>query len=768
MKSPPVNPDPRPAAPDAAPLPERAHPALEMQEIHLSDYLAVIKRRKWVILLFSAVVVGLVTLFSLGLPRSYTATAQIVIERKLYPVTNTEERINQDMDDLAFYETQYNLLKSRALALQVIKQLGPEQIFLPAPEQEPSLLAWLRDMLPKRAPEPPVGPADPATAEEERLVDEYLGSLTIEPVTDTRLVNISFASESPSIAARVANAHARGFIERNIQLKLSAAQQGLKWLTEQVAEQKEKVEASQAQVQQYLKSQNVVSFEERQNIVSQKLMELNSNLTRAKNERIARQAVFEQMQKADFEGDNVYSLPEVAQDSIILGLRNQIIQLRSRQIELSSNFGPLHPKMQEVSTRIQELEEEKNKEIRRLQGTIRADLDRARQYEGSLQAALEAQKLEAQALSTKASEYTVLSQEVRSNQDAYDILLRQAKEMHLTSGLETGNVKVVDEAKAPSAPVRSRKKLYVLLSVAASLFMGTFLAFFLEYMDQSVKTSDDVKNKLRLPVLGMVPHYRFSRGDKEHVLFWDDPRLKKKKPVTDYYYYYGVNAANRLIQHLQWRVQQDQGRVFAVVSAGAGEGKTTVLANAAKILGHRGLRVLAVDADTHHPSLHGMFGLNGSGPGLTTAMKEALPAAAAAPASRGPSGPADAPISERLGRIEVGGELEKELLLSVKIVGENLSLLTAGEGQTELSGVFSLALLGKFLELLKTRYDIVLVDTPPLLEVAEAVPLAAMVDGAVLIIRAGRLPEKSLVEAVESLKNANAKVLGAVLNDMAQ
>ncbi len=755
-------------APTAPPPPEPGRAAPEMQEIHLLDYLTVVKRRKWIILLFSVLVVGLTVMFSLKLPRVYTATAQIVIDRQLYPVTNTEERINQDMDDLAFYETQYNLLKSRALALQVIKTLGPDQIFLPEPPQEKSFFAWVRDLLPKKAPEPPVGAADQATSEEEALVNDYLGSLTVEPVKETRLVNITFASESPGIAARTANAHAHGFIERNIQLKIAAAQQGLKWLTTQVAEQKAKVEASQAVVQQYLKNQNVISFEDRQNIVSQKLMELNSNLTRARNERIARQSIFEQMSNADFEGEKIYSLPEVAQDSIILGLRNQIIQLRSRQIELSSNFGPKHPKMIEVSTRIGELAGEVKKEILRLQGTIKAEMNRAREYEDLLQTALDDQKKEAQGLSTKASEYNVLLQEVRSNQDAYDILLRQSKEMRLTSGLETGNVKIVDEAKTPSRPVSSKKRRYVLLSLFVSLFMGTFLAFFLEYMDQSVKSSDDVKTKLHLPVLGMVPHYHFSRKHKEHVLFWDDPKLQKKKPATDYYYYYGVNAANRLIQHLQWRVQQGQGRVFAMVSAGAGEGKTTVLANAAKILAHRGLRVLALDADTHHPSLHQMFRLNGGGAGLMTAIRGALPADVAAAGYRSPTGMAEASIAERLNRIEVGPDLEKELLSSMKIVEENLSLLTAGEGKTELSGVFSLTLLGKILQMLKTRYDVVLVDTPPLLEVAEAVPLAALVDGAVLIIRAGRVPAKSLVEAVETLKNAEVKILGALLNDLKQ
>lgn len=844
------------------------------EQIHLSDYLAIIKKRKWVVIAFSVILVGIVTTFSFISTPIYKATAQIIMESQPSAGTNVEEEIKRDRRELDFYQTQYNLLQSRILALKVIDELQLWKEFQTEPLNAQSNLA---------------------TENKTGMINWYLSNLEVAPVRESRLINISFSSTSAETAARVANAHAHAFIERSSEVNLS----GLNWLQTQLKEQKKKVEASQQAIYAYKKAHDIVSFEDKQNIVSQKLMDLNANLTKVKSERLGKQAVFNQLNAFTIGNENIFSMPEVAQDSVILNLRNQLIQLRSKRLELSSNYGPKHPKMIDVDSQVKQVAQELKAEVNRLGRSIKAELDRSLAYEKSIQQTLEAQKRDALSLNEKGIQYDMLRQEAQSDQQIYDSLLKQAKELGLVSGSEHSNISLVDEAEVPLAPARPKTFLNILLSIVVSMFMGPFLAFFFEYMDRTVKNPEDVQRRLGLSVLGMVPYEKSAKNQKKPSLTWDKSTSQKK---TYGYAYDGVPS--RLVTSLQLTQQLTQqgmpGKVLMVESATSGEGKTSILSKSALSLAKGGLRVLMVDADLERPALHLVCGFEHDGDsGLITVMQDILSqnihrgtltqysvddlfffislkkASGQLSVNSGSQemmalfdngrlihiqcnnnplarlgtmllrsgfitedqlqealernertglplgyillntgyitqdklkGPLKlqveeylqqlfswktgtfvfepgnletygderiyfgedyAPIIRRLGNVAGNHFIEGAVLSQVKPLEEpNLYLLPAGRATNETVGPVYLMILEKFLETLKKRFDIILIDAPPVLDGASALPMSLLADGVIFVVRAGHLSVKAINEAVTRLREADANILGAVLNQV--
>lgn len=598
-------------------------------QIHLSDYIAILKKRKRIIIIFALVLVSMVTVISLISTPLYEATVTMIIERQPYPVNNAEATANMDIREQEFFQSQYDLLQSRSLALKVIEDFELWKDFHPSlvlkvTKAFQSLMpskfnrAGVEKTTRSEAAYPSVqGKAWPVDIEKSDVIDWYLDNLKVKPVKGSRLIDVSFMLPSAEKAARVANAHAHAFIERSTQTRLSSAR-GLTWLVTQIQEQKKKMEDSQRALQAYKKASSTVSFEDRLNIVSQQLLDLSVSLTKAQSERTAKQTVYEQLKSFSVGNENIFSLPEVAQDSIILNLRNQLIQLKAKRLELASNYGPKHPKIIDLDSRITQTEQEIAGEVKRLSRAIKADLDRAIANEKAIKRNLDAQKNAAQSVNEKSSEYEVLKQESQSNQQIYDTLIKQAKEIGLASALDNINISIIDEAEVPLDPAKPNILLNILLSIVLSIFMGPFVAFFFEYMDRTVKTPGDVFRRTGMTVLGAVPFYRSAREKKDSLLMWDNSYMPKKKRP----YELGEMAIH-FIPSLPLLHQEAQGRALFIQSAVSGEGKTTVLANCAIGLARSGLRVLMIDADTINPSLHTYFGI-GDESGLVQSMERIL------------------------------------------------------------------------------------------------------------------------------------------------
>ena len=302
-------------------------------------------------------------------------------------------------------------------------------------------------------------------------------------------------------------------------------------------------------------------------------------------------------------------MPEISNYSVIQTLRNQLINLKSQQIEMGTKYGPKHPKMLELNNGINQIKTEIDVEIKRLENTIKAELDRATAIENSIVQSLNKQKQIAMDLGERAIDYEVLKQKADSSQDVYNFLLKQSEQLGLTSAISSGNMLLVDNAEIPVDPVSPKIILNILMAIFIALFAGTGCAFFVEYMDNTVKTPLDVAVRLDLPVLGMVPFHKALQGKNNKVKMLSEGNKSADKEAPPPFYH----ISNRLPAQLRSTAEGLFGRVLIVESVTMGEGKTTVISQIASNLTDAGLRVLLVDCDFQRPSLDKLFNVSNGG-----------------------------------------------------------------------------------------------------------------------------------------------------------
>ncbi len=872
---------------------------IALHQVHLSDYISILKRRKWVVIFFFLIIVGSTALFSFMSEPVYEATAQVLIEKDSRPVINLGDTTVIPRMGPEYYQTQYNILMSRSLAKEVIDRLSlwsvlQQQQQSRSPGVLSNIATFIGGLLGKNTSEAgniTTGPSE--EAQKNLIIDWYLRHLRITPVRGSQLIKIGFQSSSPELSAQVANAHAEAYIQRGIENQHATYNQALQWLRNELRQQKAKLKASRNAIHNYKKQNNILTIRERDDIVSQKLVELNSALTKAKADRIAKEAVYNQLKNFSIKDESIFSLPEVSNDPVIQNLRNQLITLKAKRFEMATRYGPKHPRMKEISHGISQLEQELKKEVKRLSRTIKASLDRAIALERSIQRDLEAQKQVVLKLNEKNITNEVLQREAEVNQNLYDILLRQYSEISLKNAMKSSKIQVVDRAEVPLIPVKPRIFLNILLSIVLSMFMGPGFAFFFEYMDKTVKTPDDVYQRLGMPVLGLLPYKRSLKINRTKALAWDEPEKQLNGG------YNSDDISSSLVTNLHLTNHQLQGKTLFVESAGADEGKSTVLAKAAINLATGGLRVLMIDADHEKSSLPEMFGLKQDSRGLLDIMNDVMGKQPKEGTLRDFSiddlfflveinklsgrltvrsesqemtvlfsngrlihiqskdtplanrlgnmllkggfitegqlkvalernnrtgqplgyilinsgyitpeklrGPLKlqmeehlqklfswkqgtfvfqlgdvqtydderlyfyedyTPIIQRLGRLGGSRFIEGSLFSGIATLNSKLHLMPSGRRDKALAGTAYLMLLDKFLDILKRRFDIILVDLPPVLEMPAVASLSTLADGVVFVVKAGHLSVKAINKATSTLRDAHVNIIGAILNQV--
>ena len=689
------------------------------EEINLRDYLRVFFKRRWLIATVLIIVVVSVTIETFRKTPIYRATVQVMIESENPKVVDIQEVLQNSQDYFDYSNSQYEILKSKALALKAINYLNlNENPVAGGSKKGFSLGAVFHGMIGLLKNLTSSSEAKPdSQLEEDRknnsLIGAYLGRLMVEPIKNSRLVNISVEGIDPKMVTRIANTHAQLYIESNIERKFAAAQAAVSWLNQRIKEEGKKLQQSEEYLQTYREQEGLidVDFQERQGIIMQSLNDLNTALTEAQTEKITKQ----QLSSASaLEESN----PAVMQNSLIQELKASYIALSGEHSKLSQKYGPGHPNMVRLSSQMQALQGKIAQEIRKLAQSMHTDSQLASDKEKAILAAMEAKKKEALALNQKQIKYDALKREVTITRSLFESLLKRTKEASITEGLNVTNIVVVDPARLPETPVRPQKARDILLALIIGLTLGIGLAFLLEYLDNTIKIPEEVEHYLKIPLLGLVGSFLTNSTDpkKNEIISHTNPKST-------------ISEAYRTIRtNLLFSSPDNKKQVLLVTSMLPFEGKTVLCSNLAITFAKMGKKVLLIDADMRKPRIHKVFNL-ARGKGLSAFL-----------------------VGEEssIGLTDIPG----------------LKILTSGTLPPNPSELLSSKKMQDFIERAREQYDLIIFDSPPILSVSDSAILSTLADGVVVTIKASATPRPAIKQGLQQLSEVGGKVLGCVLNDV--
>ncbi len=681
------------------------------RQMHVYDYLRILHKWRKPAIVCLVAVVALVAVASFIATPVYKASSRILIDREIPKAMDVRELISLDATGTEFYQTQYKLLQTRSFALTVIQALN---------------LAENATFNPGKL---SAGKGGTKEEVERSLIDKFLGSYTVEPIRNSSLVDLGFRSTDPVLAANVANTLGKAYIAYTMEQRASTSSEAKDFLTKQIEEQKKKLEESEQVLQQYKEKYGIVELtqapgqKESENIALQRLSGLTSNLVSAQAVRLEAESRYKEVQDMIAKGVQYESIPPISNSPLMQNLRASEARLETEISESSQKFGPKHPKMIQLKQELEATRQKIKLEAQNVFNAIRNEYSIARAKENSARAAVEGQKAEAQKLSERSIEYGVFLREVEKNRELYENLLKRLKETSVEKEYGATNIKIVDLAPVPASPVTPKKARNILISIVVGLAMGVGLAFFLEYLDNTVKSPEDIREHLNAPNLAIIPSIDFKKEVGGSV---GNPQIvvhHNPKSTT-------AEAFRSLRTAILFSFPENPLKSFVVTSFMPQEGKSLIAANTALIMAYAGDKVLLVDADLRRPALHHFFNLPNE-KGLTNMIV----------------GTSDAP--------------------GPHVLNGHLSVITSGPIPPNPS-----ELLGsqKFVDLIdgfKGDYDKIVIDSPPINSVTDALVVSKSLGSGVIFVVHGGVTTKEMAQhAREMLEGINARVLGAVLNNV--
>src|SRR5262245_23419281 len=651
----------------------------------------------------------------------YQANVQILIDRDTPNVLPNKELVDLVQAGADYYQTQYQLLRGRTLAERTVQKLELQRTdeFLTGPMLSPweRLQRRILGKVPRSTLDADGMPLSPAVA-------AFRSRVTVEPIPGSRLVNLRFTAYDPNLAAQAVNTLAQLYIEQSLEFRYTTSSEATGWLGDRVKEPQEKVQAAERALQQYGAKEGLLNPEERQSLVDQKRQTLNLAALNARTDRIAKDAVLNQLRNLGPSG--LGNSPVVMSNPVVQALKGQLADLHKEEVRLSETLGDKHPDMVKVRSEIRALEDKLRVEMRGVVQAAESDYRTAASQEASLQANLEAAKQEAMGVNRKAIEYGVLRREVESNQQIYKDLLTRTKQTGLETELKTTNIRVVEKAEVPRKPISPQRLRNYQLGALIGLALGIGLVLMFEHFDNTLKTPEDVKEHLGLPFLGMVPDVAVSvrpgAGGAPRPIAASPLILKNPQPAV-------AESYRVLRTNLIFSSADNRGRAIVVSSANPGEGKTTTVANLASSLALNGAKVLAVDADLRRPTMHHHFGI---------------------------------PKTPGLSDLIVGKCQASQAIQATRFKG--LQVLPCGYVPPNHAELIGSAYMRQVIAALRYHSDRVLIDTPPILAMADTPVLCPLVEGVILVIGAEVSGRPTIQRAVDQIQGVGGKIIGVVLN----
>ena len=725
------------------------------QEIDLREYWDLFWRRRWLVAAVALTVIAAMGAWTFTARPTYTAKGQLLIEKEPNILTFEEIfQIESFRDD--YYQTQYKLLQSRALASDVVARLK---------------LDTNKEFVGNGGKAVKTGLDDPALRQ--RLTTAVLDRLEVKPVRLTRLVDVSFNARDPKLAAAAVNALFDAFIDMNIRIKYEATEQATEFLTQQIASLGEEIGKKERELQSYGESKNIIALSDTETTIVDKLGELNKALTDAQIDRIRKETYYTEIKNAspDF-------VPEGLGNPLIQRLREEYVRLSREYSKKAEAFRPEYPEMQRLKAELDSARDLLKNETANLIKAASSEYQAALGREKSLQEVFDKQREEAFQMNSNAILYNSLKIEVDNKKSMLESLLKRESETGVSArlrGLRTSNVRIIDRADVPLRPSKPRKKTNMIMALLFGLGGGLGLALVLERLDNSVKSAQDVERYASLPTLGIVPTFSANHRGAGYGYGYGyggrtrEKEKEKEEPATE-----TGAGGTRLVVFRDAKSRERAGarpggpatksielicheapkssyaesyrsiRTSLLLSAAAPdlrtilltsplpeEGKSVTASNLAVALAQTGKQTLLIDADLRKPRQHRIFRTRNTD-GLTNFLTS---------------------------------DVDLKTLVKMTDVA-NLYLINSGPLPPNPAELLGSSRMRKLIEDMKEHFSYILLDTPPMLTVTDALVVGPAVDGVILLVWGDKTPREALAEARTNLDNTGIKVLGVIINNL--
>lgn len=688
--------------------------------IDLRKYFMVINRAKWRILLLAVLVSALTVFVVLNMKQIYSSKATLLIESQQAKAVKIDEVYGINSAQQEYYLTQFEILKSRTIAESVIDrlQLASHAEFV----GQPGLLDDLRTLLPfLAAGTPQISAEGQAARDREKLVQAFIERLSIEPVRKTQLVSIVFEAQDPKLAAEVANAIGEAYIDGQLAAKMGITQKASTWLGGRLGELRLKLDQSEQSLQEFRLREGLVDVAGVRSLGSQELERLGEQITQARSKkaqidgfvRVVKQYGIDQIEKLE-------TLPEITAHPGVQSVKMEAVSAERKVSELSKIYGPKHPKLLAAKSELASVQDSLREQIRKLLSGITNEADTLSQNLSSLETEMQRAKGQYQDLSGKEAEYQRLQREVETNRQLFDTFMARQKETEVTGDFNSAVARFTDRAMPAVDPIKPKRKLIVILAFVAAIGFGIIVAFVMESLNDTIKTTQEVEAVLQQRALGVVPKIAGKQQlvTLNRTFFSTDARLFSE-------------SIRSIRTSLSLLGLERPMQVLAVTSSIPEEGKSTVSSNLS--FACRQLEtVLLIDADMRKPTIAKRFGLPAFQPGLANYLAE----------------------TETLEDCIVHDEQS------------GIDIMPAGTIPLNPLELLSSPRVAALLTELRGRYQKIIIDTPPVHAVSDALVLSRLSDAVVMVVKADNTRSGLVQLSLSKLINAHARVVGVVLNDL--
>lgn len=703
------------------------------QEVNIREYLLILRKRKNIVFTLLTVIFSLTVIATFSTTPVYTSATDVLIERNRTSTGLENPYYSYDPD---FLETQSTIIKSAKVARRVVDTLKLattyRSFFLEKKQDTPSFFGNIKTGLKEFAEKilapfkgdeqddkgkngSDLGLKVEPLSDEDKISSLIQANLKVLPIKNTKIVQISYSDNSAAIAKLIADAVAKAYMDEILEMKLTTSRYALQWMTVKAQDERKKLESSEIAMQAYMRANDLVTVENKLAIIPQRLTDFSSQLAKAQTDRKVLEDIMRQINAAGKDVFQLENMPIFAGNEVLKRQRELIFKARQNINELSKKFGEKHPVMIKSNDDLNQLVGQQQAEINRVIASTKNSYELAKSQEKNLEDLLATTKSELLNLNEKFIQYSIMKRDVDANRLVYESLTSSIKKEGVTEQSQSINVWVIKNAELPISPSKPNKKRNLALGILLGLMAGVGCAFLVEYLDNTVKSEKDLESRYGLTVLGSVEKLKEKGKNIETYIV-----QKPLSPMAESY---------RLIRSgLLLSSAEQPPKTILVTSMGPGEGKTATTINIARVFCQGGKRVLIIDCDLRRPRVHSVLEMQND-KGLSNYLT---------------------------------GNLHENIIH--KVDGEEIFVITAGSIPPNPSDLVGSKKLKLLIKKMAENFDFVLVDSPPVQSVTDSLALTQLVDGTVVVVRAGETTYDMIYSGLKKLKDMQCHFLGFVLN----